>query len=100
MKKRKEEFVHKRKAFTVDADEFLSEKFSKQVLDRGYTKYRAIEGAMRLWLNLPTEMQATLIENPDLDMKDISDFLARRLRTALRQSLSHAEQQAQIPGEK
>jgi len=41
-----------RKAFTVDTNISLSELFTKQALERGFTKYRAIEGAIRCWLAL------------------------------------------------
>lgn len=53
----------KRKAFTVEADEELSSRFSDQVIERGYTKYRAIEGAVRLWLTLTPTEQNRWIEN-------------------------------------
>ena len=54
-----------RKAFTVEANEELSKEFEKQRLARGYTKYRAIEGALRLWLTLSPLEQVKWIEgNP------------------------------------
>lgn len=55
--------MKKRKAFTVEADEELSKKFSEQVIERGYTKYRAIEGSLRLWLTLTPHEQVELIED-------------------------------------
>ena len=57
--------LNNRKAFTVETDIELSEKFSSQVLERGYTKYRAIEGALRLWITLsPTEQNVWIEGNP------------------------------------
>ncbi|MHC4207359.1 MAG: hypothetical protein ACYSTT_22110 [Planctomycetota bacterium] len=54
--------MHK-KTFTVDVDDDLSEAFSAQVDERGYTKYRAIEGAMRAFVALPPEVQVSLMSN-------------------------------------
>lgn len=51
-----------RKAFTVETNENLSGMFTKQALERGFTKYRAIEGSLRCWLALPKEVQVSLME--------------------------------------
>ncbi len=52
--------MHK-KTFSVDIDDELSELFSNQVLERGFTKYRALEGALRAFTVLPAEKQAALM---------------------------------------
>lgn len=65
-----------RKAFTVEADEELSKAFSEQVDGRGYTKYRAIEGAIRLWLTLTPHEQVELIEGkpkPESSDEDLDE---------------------------
>lgn len=54
--------MHK-KTFTVDVDDGLSEAFSTQVSKRGYTKYRAIEGALRAFMAIPPEAQVALMSN-------------------------------------
>jgi hypothetical protein len=43
--------MHK-KSFNIDVNENLSDEFSAQVTKRGYTKYRAIEGALRAFMAL------------------------------------------------
>jgi len=40
------------KSFNVDVNENLSDEFSNQISERGYTKYRAIEGALRAFMAL------------------------------------------------
>lgn len=53
--------ANSRKSFGVDIEETLSESFSAQIDERGYTKYRAVEGALRAFLVLPAELQVRLI---------------------------------------
>jgi hypothetical protein len=48
----------------------VSEKFKKQCEARGFTKYRAVEGALRLWLTLTPTEQVGLIEGK---VKPVSD---------------------------
>ncbi len=52
--------MHKN-AFTVDVNEELSNSFSSQVEERAYTKYRAIEGALRLFMALDPGRQVALM---------------------------------------
>jgi len=52
--------MHKN-AFTVDVETELSEEFSNQVDERAYTKYRAIEGALRLFMALDPSWQVALM---------------------------------------
>jgi hypothetical protein len=52
--------MHK-KSFSVDVNDELSEKFSAQSDERGYTKYRAIEGALRAFVAMPPELQVSLM---------------------------------------
>lgn len=57
--------MHK-KSFTVDVDSQVSEGFSNQVDKCGYTKYRAVETALRIWTSLPPEIQVSLmVESPE-----------------------------------
>jgi len=52
-----------KKAFNVDVNLEVAEKFSGQVEDRGYTKYRAVEAALRAFIALPEEAQVKLMSN-------------------------------------
>jgi len=61
--------MHK-KTFTVDVDDDVSEAFSAQVDERGYTKYRALEGAIRAFMAIPPEAQVALMSNSS-NPKDI-----------------------------
>jgi hypothetical protein len=70
--------MHK-KTFTVDVNDDLSEAFSAQVDERGYTKYRALEGAMRAFVALPAEVQVKLMSN---SMKESYDVMVRGLLEA------------------
>ena len=49
------------KNFSVNVNEALSDEFSAQVDDRGYTKYRAIEGALRAFMVLSPDEQVKLM---------------------------------------
>lgn len=49
------------KNFNVNINENLAEKFADQIEKRGYTKYRAIEGALVAFMKLPIEEQVKLI---------------------------------------
>jgi hypothetical protein len=70
--------MHK-KPFTVDCDEQLSELFSKQVEERGFTKYRAVEGALRAFIALPKELQVELMNN---QISDVSQLIKEKLLDA------------------
>jgi len=53
------------KNFNVYVDEQVATAFSEQVDDRGYTKYRAVEGALRAFMGLSPEVQVDLMSNAD-----------------------------------
>jgi len=69
-----------KKSFNVDVDSALSDAFSAQVDERGYTKYRAIEGALRAYMAMPTELQVRLISATSTD--DIYTMLVELLLEA------------------
>ena len=71
--------VVQKRSFNVDVGEKLSDAFSAQVNDRGYTKYRAIEGALRAFMALPAELQVQLMSN---DIQDVSKVLVEHLLDA------------------
>lgn len=64
------------KNFNVNVSEELSDAFSSQVDERGYTKYRAVEGALRAFMVLPPEIQIKLIAN---NQNDVYTMLVRGL---------------------
>lgn len=64
-------------------DPEISEKFKAQCEAKGKVKYKCLESALRLWVNLPSEMQNSLIENPELHRKLVTEYLAVRLREEL-----------------
>ena len=94
LKGRKFMVMHK-KTFSVDVNDELSESFSKMVEERGYTKYRAFEAAMRAFLVLTPEIQVKLMSNSadaynlirdsfrDLALKDDLDSLPEKQRNQI-----------------
>ena len=77
------------KNFGVNINEELADRFSEQIDERGQKKFRAIEGAIKLWLNLPSEVQAQLISNSELELESVYEGLGNRLREALHNALLH-----------
>ena len=51
-----------KKNINVNIDKKIADEFARQTDERGYTKYRAVEGAFRLWLQA----------NPDEQVKQIN----------------------------
>jgi hypothetical protein len=49
--------------FNQDVDEGLAVSFNELVDERGYTKYRAVEAAVRAFVALPPDAQALLMAN-------------------------------------
>lgn len=60
--------TNEQKNFNVNVDAKLSDVFSEQAEQRGYTKYRAVEGALRAFIVLPPELQVKLIAGTDKDL--------------------------------
>ncbi len=65
------------KNFNVNVDADLSDAFSTQIDQRGFTKYRAIEGALRGFMSLPEHLQVRLIAASKVD--DIKTILVEGL---------------------
>ena len=59
-----------RVSFNNNIEEELVKKFDEVVNSRAYVKYRAIQGAVRAFLLIPSDLQTQLIEN-DKPPKDI-----------------------------
>jgi len=86
--------MHK-KSFNVDVDEELSDGFSAQVDKRGYTKYRAIEGALRAFMSLPPEEQVKwMVGADDIPLKS-SPTGIETTRDMLRKL---ADDEREVPG--
>jgi hypothetical protein len=64
------------KTLNVDIDEVVFDSFETQRTSRKQIKKGAVEWAIRAWMSLPTEIQATLI---DQKPKDVHGFLVNRL---------------------
>jgi len=62
--------IEGQKNFSVNIGEKLCDEFSEHVDKSGYTKYRAIEGALRAFMAIPPEAQVALMSNSD-DPKEI-----------------------------
>ena len=79
---------HEQKNVNVNMNSEIADEFAAQVEDRGQKKFRAIEGALRLWLTLTSQDQTRWIEgkakpvfSTDPDENEIYvelDDLARR----------------------
>ena len=59
------------KNFNVNVDEKIADEFSKQIDERGYTKYRAIEGAMKAFISFPDELQVALMKSTNQDTYEL-----------------------------
>jgi len=78
------------KNFNVNIEEKLAIKFDDQITMRGYTKYRAIEGALRLWLTLTPHEQVALIEGK-LPMQKMEGNRIEQLKLLLREFVRISE---------
>jgi hypothetical protein len=56
------------KLLSADIDCHIVDKFLSQASDRGFTKKRVLAAAVKLWTELPLEVQARLLtKDPDVD---------------------------------
>lgn len=94
--------MHK-KAFTVDVDEKVSDDFSVQVDERGYKKYRAIQAAVKLWTDLPPEIQIRLLDlslNADGLVEIVNQILDERIQAGRKMGKYIAARQDKKPPQK
>lgn len=59
--------IEGQKNFSCNIDPKVADRFSAQVDEKGYTKYRAIEGAIRAFISLPDELQVALMKSTNQD---------------------------------
>jgi hypothetical protein len=82
-----------KKAFTVNIDENISKQFSLWVIERGYTKYRAIEGALRAFMSLsPIEQSRWMFQNNNSEHK-IQPSIPKTIREVLKNLAQKAKEQ-------
>ena len=85
--------------FHAEVDSKVRLNFQKQRKRRNQSNNDATTAALKLWISLPSEVQALLL-HCDLDITAFSDSLSRRLREALNNALSPEEPREQPPEEK
>jgi hypothetical protein len=85
-----------RKPFTVDVTDVIADAFSAQVDERGYTKWRAIEGAIKAFLALEPDIQTKLM-SPTIKPNEIRAALVLGLVRA--ETIAEAEKQGLTRGE-
>ena len=66
------------KSFAVDIDSQLLKEFTDQYLGRGYKKFKALEGAIRLWVSIGSAEQTQWIEGKVTQASD--DDLDEQIR--------------------
>ena len=80
------------KSFGVDIDSELLDKFTEQYNARGFKKYRALEGAMRLWITLTSAEQNQWIEGanskPLTKKEEVDKLVAGLVRFLQSQGIS------------
>lgn len=77
------------KNFYAEVDAPVRIAFQKQWKRRNQGNNEATTAALKLWVNLPSEVQAMLISCPEIDVEDVCKHLGRRLREALHNALAH-----------
>lgn len=86
------------KNFNVNIDAQLSDGFSAQVEQRGYTKYRAIEGALRGFMALSAEDQVRLISgNLVAEKSSQIKSQAKTLREVLKNMVESSVDGSEMP---
>lgn len=83
------------KNVNVNMDSEIADRFAEQVEKRGQKKFRAIEGAIKLWISLPNEVQSLLIASPSKEeLREIEEIFAglrNQLRASLRKFLAQKQ---------
>ncbi len=83
------------KSFTVDVPVEVSEAFSDHIDEQGYTKWRAVMGALKAYMVLPPEVQV-FVNNPNTTVKQakkmITDSYGDKLRLDLLGKLTPQQQ--------
>lgn len=85
------------KNFYAEVESSVRTAFQKQWKKRKQSNNDATTAALKLWLSLPTEVQAMLISCPEIDVQDVCQHLGHRLREALHKTLTLEEQYQNTP---
>jgi len=89
------------KSFNVDVNENLSDEFSNQISERGYTKYRAIEGALRAFMALSPAEQVQWMSQGNSVQPQGKQEAPQTIRKVLKAIAKKAKEQggeAELPG--
>lgn len=62
------------KSFTVDVPVEVSEAFSDHADEQGYTKWKAVMGALKAYMVLPPEVQV-FVNNPNTTIKQVREMI-------------------------
>ena len=68
------------KNISCTIDDKISEDFKSQCERHGRIQYRAVESAIRLWINLPNEVRDRLISSDNESLDSIFEILRSRLQ--------------------
>ena len=77
------------KSFSAEVDLSVEKAFGRQWRQRKQMKNDATTAALRLWIKLPTEIQAIVISCPHIEaeIQGIANVFAEKLRLALKNAL-------------
>lgn len=83
------------KSFTVDVPVGVCEAFSEHIDEQGYTKWRAVMGALKTYMTLPAEVQV-FVNNPNTTVKQVQKMIIQsygdKLRLELLETLTPHQQ--------
>ena len=74
------------KNINVKIDSELQDQFTKHVDERGYTKYRALEGAIKVFITLSPVLQVKLM-SPDVSSEDAINIVSQQLMENMTQQV-------------
>lgn len=74
------------KSFTVDVPPEVSSVFSEHIEAQGYTKWKAVMGALKAYMVLPAEVQV-FVNNPNTTVKQAKKKIAESYGDKLRLEL-------------
>lgn len=91
------------KSFGADLPVSLCEEIDAQVDERNHKKKAVVASALRLWLSLPTEIQARLLNkslSDDSFIELINQIVDERIASGYEAGLKLVERQRKKPGRK
>jgi hypothetical protein len=73
------------KLLSADIDCKVVDKFLDQASERGFTKKRVLAAAVKLWTELPLEVQARLLSK-DSDIDSFADLVRRTIEEQVKKA--------------